>query len=90
MTKSDEVFTHLPFHCSRDISQLFTTMVLSDQDFQQYLKYVSDLPEDYIIYESEKRTTYVFREIPADMLFNMLDRLNNFLYEAYNNKNSPP
>ena len=90
MTKSDEVFTHLPFHCSRDISQLFTTIVLSDQDFQQYLKYVSDLPEDYIIYESEKRTTYVFREIPADMLFNMLDRLNNFLYEAYNNKNSPP
>ena len=88
MSKNDEVFTHLPFHCSRDISQLFTSLLLSDKDFEKYKQYLSDNPEDYIIYKDEERTTFVFKTAPPDIIFSVLDKLNNMLYDMYHNNNS--
>jgi len=86
MSKSDEVFTHLPFHCSRDISQLFTSLLLSDKDFEIYKQYLSDNPNDYIVYKAEERTTFVFKTAPPDIIFSVLDKLNNMLYDMYHNK----
>jgi len=90
MTKGEDVFYHLPFHCSRDISQLFTSIVLTDKDFEQYQQYFSDDEEDYIVYADDRKTVYTFKKMPSDMLFNMLDRINNILYEMYRKENSPP
>lgn len=90
VTKNDDVFTHLAFHCSRNVSQLFTTMILTDKDFQQFTQYLSDNPADYTIYPSEDKTTYVFKHIPIDELFHMLDKINNILFENYNKIHSPP
>lgn len=90
ITKNDEVFVHLPSHSSRDISQLFTSFVLTDKDFEQYKNYTSDSDEDYIIYSDEVKTVYVFKKLPDDMLYNMLDKLNNILYTMYHNEHDPP
>lgn len=89
MTKGDDVFYHLPFHSSRDISQLFTSMILTDKDFDNYCQYLSDDEEDYVIYFNEKYTIYAFKKIQPDKLYRMLDRLNNILFEMYHNKSSP-
>lgn len=89
MTKADNVFVHLPFHCSRDVSQLFTSMVLTDQDMERYTRYMSDDKNDYTIYSDARKTVYAFKKKPNDMLFNMLDRVNNYLYEQYWQKDSP-
>ena len=86
LSKNDEVFTHLPFHCSRDISQLFTSLLLSDKDFEIYKQYLSDNPNDYIVYKDEERTTFVFREPPNEIIFSVLDKLNNMLFDMYHNK----
>lgn len=90
MAKGDDEFFHLPFHCSRDISQLFTSIVLTDEDMKRYLQYLSDDESDYIIYSDDKKTVYTFKKMPPDMLYNMLDRLNNMLYELYRKEHSPP
>lgn len=88
LSKNDEVFTHLPFHCSRDISQLFTSLLLSDKDFEVYKQYLSDNPDDYIVYKDEERTTFVFRKPPNEIIFSVLDKLNNMLFDMYHNNNS--
>lgn len=83
MTKNDDVFTHLPYHCSRDISQLFTGIQLSDKDITNFITELSDNPDDYEIKRNDRITLYVFKTIQSDKVYRMLDKLNNWLYEHY-------
>jgi len=64
-------------------------MVLTDQDMERYTRYMSDDENDYTIYSDARKTVYAFKKKPNDMLFNMLDRVNNYLYEQYWQKESP-
>lgn len=91
MTKNDDVFKHMPSHCSRDISQLFTSIILSDSDAQPYLIELSDDPDKYDIYNNDRLTFYVFKDIQPEKVYSMLDKLNNILYETYRaEKEKPP
>lgn len=90
VTKQDATFTHLPFHCSHDISQLFTSIILTDKDFEQYAKELSDNADDYIIFGDENKTVYIFKKNQNDRLFSALDRQNEYLFQLYHlNKSSP-
>lgn len=91
MTKGDETFTHLPYHCSRDISQLFTSVVLSDNDAGKFMEMLSDDPDHYDIIHKDRLTIFVFKDIQPDRVYSMLDKLNNILYETYRaEKEKPP
>lgn len=85
MTKQDETFTHLASHCSRNISQLFTSIILSDNDIDNYLSMLDDNAENYKVIEKERLTIYVFKKVQIDIIYSMIDKLNNYLYEMYNN-----
>lgn len=90
VTKENSTFSHLPFHSSRDISQLFTSIVLTDHDFEQYSEELSDDENDYVIYSSKDKTVYIFKKIQSDRIYSALDAQNQFLYEIYHqNKSSP-
>lgn len=80
MTKNDTEFMHMPSHCSRDISQLFTSMVLSDQDMEPIIRELSDDPEHYEIVHKDRMTIYVFKNIQPEKVYRKIDRLNNILY----------
>lgn len=91
MTKNDDIFTHMPSHCSRDISQLFTSMILSDDDAKPYLMELNDDAEKYEISNTDRLTFYVFKDIQPDRVYNMLDRINNILFEQYrSSRDGPP
>lgn len=90
VTKQDATFTHLPFHCSHDISQLFTSIILTDKDFEQYASELSDNADDYIIFADENKTVYIFKKIQKDRLYSALDAQNEYLFQMYHqNKSSP-
>ena len=90
MTKGDVEFSHLPYHSSRDVSQLFTSIVLSDNDMENFLPLLSDDPHHYDIYQRDRLTIYSFKCIQSEKVYNLLDRMNNLLYEMYYGKESKP
>jgi len=90
MTKNDDLFKHMPSHCSRDISQLFTSMILSDDDAKNYLTELNDDADKYEISRNERMTFYVFKDTQPERVYNMLDRLNNILYEQYRSARDGP
>lgn len=90
MTKNDDVFKHMPSHCSRDISQLFTSMILSDDDAKNYLIELNDDADKYEVSKNDRMIFYVFKDIQPERVYNMLDRLNNILYEQYRSARDGP
>lgn len=83
ITKSEAVFTHLPFHCSRDVSQLFSSMVLSTNDADNYLRLLSDDPADYDIRSIDSRVIYIFKKAPPEIIYRRIDKVNDRLYFEY-------
>lgn len=43
ITKNEIEFTHLPLHCSRDVSRLFTTINFEREDMDKYFDQIPDL-----------------------------------------------
>lgn len=83
ITKSEAVFTHLPFHCSRDVSQLFSSMVLSGKDAGNYLRLLSDDADHYEIVSIDSRTIYIFKKSPPEIIYRRLDSVNDRLFIEY-------
>ncbi len=89
MSKEDEVFNHLPWHCSRDVSRLFTTEIVPSGEFYDREHGMSDVVTDYKIYPNEFYTVYVFKHAPSDNLFRNIDAINEKVYELYHNRGDP-
>lgn len=83
ITKSEAVFTHLPFHCSRDVSQLFSSMVLSTNDADNYLRLLSDDPDDYDIRRIDSRVIFIFKKSPPEIIYRRIDKVNDRLFFEY-------
>lgn len=77
VTKNEETFKHLTWHCSRTISRLFTGIVLSDSELEALENYISNYADKISVFESEFVTTYFFKFQLADNLFNIMNLANN-------------
>lgn len=88
VTKNDIEFTRLPWHCSRDVSALFTCVIISEKDLHYYTDYLSDDYTEYQRVDKEKVIIYIFKYLPANEIFKMLDKANEMIYFYLNN--SPP
>lgn len=86
ITKNDIEFNRLPWHCSRDVSALFTSIIISDEDIEMYLEHLPDTAENYKQYAKENITINVFLFCPPDILFKVIDRANNMIHEFINEK----
>lgn len=81
ISKNDIRFYRLPWHCSRNVSRLFTSINLDDSDREKILAL---LPKD----ESKYTETYVhdfvkvtgFKFTPSDKIFSDLDMINEMIY----------
>ena len=89
ISKQNEVFEHLPWHCSRDVSQLFTTEIVPADEFYDRAHGLSDIPTDYKIYSTEFYTVYVYKKSPSDRLFVNIDTINEKIYRFYHNRGDP-
>jgi hypothetical protein len=80
ITKNEIEFYHLPWHCSRDISSLFTTV---NYEADQADFYFDKLPESsihYYISDKEYYTSAGFKFRPNGKIYSDLDRINEAIY----------
>lgn len=87
VSKNNEVFNQLAWHCSHSVSQLFTAQIY---DFNDRLHVVNQLPtlaHMYEKYKSDFNITYMFKFVPIDSLFDKI-RIYNDLISGYYTPNN--
>jgi len=82
ITKNDIEFYRLPWHCSRDVSRLFTTVNFDEEDSDRYFDLLPKSMDEYNIHYSEYLNTGGFRFIPDTNVFEDIDSANEAVYSV--------
>lgn len=84
VTKNEIEFYRLPWHCSRDISRLFTSINFKGEELDD--KYFGELPYYASEYSEIKEGNYYrsarFRFDPDEKIYADLDELNELIYNT--------
>lgn len=80
ITKNNIEFYRLPWHCSRDVSRLFTSMYFEDEQSEEILRKLPQDEKNYHIHESDYCKVAAFKFIPDDNVFIDLDVVNEAIY----------
>lgn len=81
ITKNNIEFKRLPWHCSRNVSALFTSVVISDDYINEVIEHLPDDAELYKCFYKDDVTINVFLfEVPDELMY-VLDGANNMIYE---------
>ena len=84
ISKNEIEFYRLPWHCSRDVSRLFTAMNFDDSEMDKLYEHLPENPEQYFTKQEKYYTVQGFRFIPAEILFCDLDGVNEIVYSTNN------
>lgn len=84
LTKNNIEFKRLPWHCSRDISALFTSVVIADDDLHFYIEHLPDDADSYKIINKEDVTINIFLFSAPDALFRIIDYANDMIFDFIN------
>lgn len=85
ISKNEISFYRLPWHCSRDVSRLFTSENIDEPEEKEKLdKLLPDDPEKYSIFEDQHYTVKGFKFSPPEILFTNLDTVNEIIYHQNN------
>jgi len=80
ITKNDIEFYHLPWHCSRDVSRLFTSINFERPGGDKYFNELPESPDMYNIHPTEYYKVKGFKFRPNENLFIDLDSVNEAIY----------
>jgi len=80
ITKNGIEFTHLLWHCSRDVSKLFTTINFEESDKPYYFNQIPDPTGNYNIHITDKIKVAGFKFRPNDKIYSDLDGINELIY----------
>lgn len=80
ITKNEIEFYRLPWHCSRDVSRLFTTVNFEEEDSDRYFDLLPESMDEYNIHYSEYLNTGGFKFIPDTKVFEDIDSANEVVY----------
>jgi hypothetical protein len=80
ITKNEIEFYRLPWHCSRDVSRLFTTVNFEEEDSDRYFDLLPESMDEYKIHYSEYLNTGGFKFIPDTKVFEDIDSVNEAVY----------
>lgn len=94
VSKNNETFTNLAWHCSRSVSQLFTSTVYPITERQAVESFIpptefnyfanSDYNDvNYIRYISDYCTIFVFLFVPPPLLYEKIIAYNNDIFEKH-------
>ena len=87
ITKNDIEFYRLPWHCSRNVSKLFTSQYIHDKESEVLLSKLPQDPKKYKILYNDYCEVIAFRFIPDDKIFGDIDSVNELVYKNENSKN---
>jgi hypothetical protein len=82
ITKNDIKFYRFPWHCSRNISRLFTDINFKNSERNKYFDMLPVDVENYNIYERKNFKVAGFKFIPDEKIFSELDEMNELIYNS--------
>lgn len=82
ITKNDIEFYRLPWHCSRNVSRLFTSTNFQEEDSDKYFDLIPESIEKYNVHYSDYYNTGGFKFIPDPKVFEDIDSANEAVYSA--------
>jgi hypothetical protein len=80
VTKNTVEFYRLPWHCSRDVSRLFTSMNFDEPDENGYFDELPQSTKEYNFYKTEYYRSGAFKFNPKQEIYNDLDSANEAIY----------
>lgn len=80
VTKNDVEFYRLPWHCSRDVSRLFTSINFDDEEEDKYYEQLPTWPDDYLYKEEKYYKVAGFKFRPDQKIYEDLDDINEIIY----------
>lgn len=83
ITKNDIKFSHLPYHSSRDVSALFTTLCIEDEYISEFVEKLTDDADKYKIVENDHIIISVFKFTPDEQLFKWINKANENIYNYF-------
>lgn len=86
VTKNDIEFYHMPRHCSRDVSRLFTSINFERPEGDKYLDQLPKSPEMYKVHKTDYYKVKGFKIKPGDNIFSDLDGVNESIYDQESKK----
>jgi len=84
VTKNDVEFYRLPWHCSRDVSRLFTSINYDDEEEDKYYDQLPTWSEDYLYKEEKYYKVAGFKFRPDQKIYEDLDIINEIIYKQQN------
>ena len=82
ITKNEIKFTHFPWHCSRDVSRLFTTINFDSSERDKYFDQIPDKLENYNIHITDNYKVAGFKFRPNEDIYFDLDQVNELIYNS--------
>ncbi len=76
----------MPWHCSRDVSRLFTTIHFDEPDDDKYfdklprIESIDRVEEKYKVVRTKNYTVAGFKFKPLESIYSELDSLNEMIY----------
>ena len=83
VTKNNSEFDHLCWHCSRSVSQLFTSEILNKDEFLEISKFLPRDKKKYFHIKSDFCNVWVFLFTPAQRILTNIIQLNNLIYSMF-------
>lgn len=86
VSKNNETFKHLCWHCSRSISILFTSTIYELSEAWRVTNHLPSIRKMYINYKSEFNDVWVFCFVPIDKLFDKIKYYNDLIFKEFEPK----
>ena len=81
VTKNEVEFHRLPWHCSRDVSRLFTSINYNDEEQDKIWEQLPYYAENYLVIKEEYYRVAGFKFKPNPKIYVNLDFINEAIYE---------
>ena len=83
VSKNNESFEHLCWHCSRSISQLFTSTVILFSERERLTQYLPRNPSLYINFKSDYSNVFIFKFVANQLIFKMINLYNDLIFGEF-------
>jgi hypothetical protein len=83
VTKNNEIFEHLCWHCSRSVSQLFTSTLELFSDRHYITSYLPTLKHLYYHAVSDFNHTCIFKFVPAQIIYDKIKLFNDTIFAEF-------
>jgi len=83
VSKNNESFSHLCWHCSHSISRLFTSMIFNEIEGHEYIRKLPQTDDFYHVIAGDYFETHIFLFVPPNWLYKSLQEINDYIFTGF-------